>query len=216
MPPQSFPFQSLESIMRKLVYVILTSLAVALAGCVTINVYFPEAAAQKAADQFIGNVLEGTAPYATPAPKEPTPAVQNDGQHPSAMLLDLLIPSAYAADVPNIRIQTSATEAIRGRMHARFQGALGDLLDSGAVGFTRDGMVAMRDAAKVPLSQRAQANATVADENRDRAALYREIAHANNHPEWESQIRATFAKSWIEKARAGWYYQDASGAWQKK
>jgi uncharacterized protein YdbL (DUF1318 family) len=201
--------------MRKLVYVILTSLAVALVGCVTINVYFPEAAAQKAADQFIGNVLDETAPPATPAPKVQKPAAKDDSQ-PSAMLLDLLVPAAYAADTPNIRIQTAATEAIRGRMQGRFQGALGDLLDSGAVGFTRDGMVAMRDAAKVPLSQRAQANATVADENRDRTALYREIANANNHPEWEAQIRTTFAKTWIEKAHAGWYYQNASGAWQKK
>jgi uncharacterized protein YdbL (DUF1318 family) len=202
--------------MRKLIYVLLTSLAVALVGCVTINVYFPEAAAQKAADQFIGNVLDDAAPAATPPPKEQKPATQDDGQQPSAMLLDLLIPAAYAADTPNLRIQTSATEAIRTRMHGRFKGALGNLLDSGAVGFTHDGMVAMRDAAKVPLSQRAQANATVADENRDRTALYREIANANNHPEWEPRIRATFAKSWIEKVRAGWYYQNASGAWQKK
>jgi uncharacterized protein YdbL (DUF1318 family) len=209
-------FQLSESVMRKLVYVILTSLAVALVGCVTINVYFPEAAAQKAADQFIGNVLDDAAPAAAPAPKEQKPAPKSDGQHPSAMLLDLLIPAAYAADTPNIRIQTSATEAIRGRMHERFSGALGALLDSGAVGFTNDGMVAMRDATKVPLSARAQANATVADENRDRTALYGEIANANNHPEWASQIRATFAKSWIEKARAGWYYQNAAGAWQKK
>jgi uncharacterized protein len=202
--------------MRKLVYVILTSLAVALVGCVTINVYFPEAAAQKAADQFIGNVLDTAAPATTPAPKEETPPTKNDAQHASATLLDVLIPAAYAADTPNIRIQTPATEAIRGRMHDRFKGALGDLLDSGAVGFTNDGMVAMRDAAKVPLSARAQANATVADENRDRAALYGEIANANNHPEWAPQIRATFAKTWIEKARAGWYYQNAAGAWQKK
>jgi uncharacterized protein YdbL (DUF1318 family) len=203
--------------MRKLVQVILTSLAVALVGCVTINVYFPEAAAQKAADQFIGNVLDGVAPAAAPATKPQKPADANDGrQQPSAMLLDLLIPAAQAADTPNIRVQTSATEAIRGRMQQRFQGALGQLLDSGAVGFTHDGMVAMRDAAKVPLSQRAQANATVADENRDRVALYREVANANNHPEWEPQIRATFAKSWIEKARAGWYYQNAAGAWLQK
>ncbi|MBQ4853840.1 YdbL family protein [Rhodanobacter sp. B2A1Ga4] len=201
--------------MRKLVYVILTSLAVALVGCVTINVYFPEAAAQKAADQFIGNVLDQAAP-ATPAPKAPQPAAKDAGQQPSAMLLDLLVPAAHAADTPDIRIRTAATDAISDRMQGRFQGALGDLLDSGAVGFTHDGMVAMRDAAKVPLSQRAQANATVADENRDRTALYREIANANNHPEWEAQIRATFAKSWIEKAHAGWYYQNAAGAWQKK
>ncbi|HEY8586662.1 MAG TPA: YdbL family protein [Rhodanobacter sp.] len=201
--------------MRKFAHVLLTALAVALVGCVTINVYFPEAAAQKAADQFIGNVLDEPGANA-PATKPPKPAAKNSGGQPSAMLLDLLIPAAHASDVPDIRVQTSTTEAIRGRMQARFQGALGDLLDSGAVGFTHDGMVTVRDATKVPLSQRAQANATVADENRDRTALYREIANANNHPEWEAQIRGAFAKSWIEKARAGWYYQNAAGAWLQK
>lgn len=54
--------------MRKLVYGLLTMLLVALVGCVTINVYFPEAAAQKAADQFIGTVLDNTGP--APAPQE--------------------------------------------------------------------------------------------------------------------------------------------------
>jgi uncharacterized protein len=201
--------------MRKLVRITLTTLAVLLVGCVTINVYFPEAAAEKAADQFIGNVLGDGGQAAPPAPKDQKNP-PSAGQQPSAMLLDLLIPAANAADTPNIRIQTSATEAIRGRMQQRFQGALGALLNSGAVGFTSDGMVAMRDAAKVPLDQRAQANATVADENRDRAALYSEIANANSHPEWEPQIRATFAKGWIEKARAGWYYQNAAGSWLRK
>ena len=200
--------------MRKLVYVVLTTLAVALVGCVTINVYFPEAAAQKAADQFIGNVLDSAGKSTPPPAQNPPPAPPK--QPPAAMLLNLLIPSAAAAEVPNIRIQSAAIDAIRDRMRDRFESQLDPLLDSGAVGFTNDGMVAMRDASKVPLSQRAQANAAVADENRDRAALYREVANANNHPEWESQIRATFAKGWIDKAHAGWYYQNAAGAWQKK
>ncbi len=200
--------------MRKFVVGLLVTFAIALVGCVTINVYFPEAAAQKAADQFIGNVIDNASP-AKPVPKDPPPAT-NSGQHPSAMLLDLLIPTAAAADVPNIRVQTAATEAISARMSARFKGPLGALLDSGAVGFTRDGMVAIRDASKVPLSQRAQASATVADENRDRAALYREVASANGHPEWQTQIQATFAKGWIDRAKAGWYVQNASGAWQQK
>jgi len=56
----------------------------------------------------------------------------------------------------------------------------------------------------------------VADDNRDRQAVYREIAIANNHPEWEAQIRETFAKQWLQQARPGWYYQDASGAWKQK
>ena len=203
--------------MRKLAYFLLTSLFVALVGCVTINVYFPEAAAQKAADQFIGTVLDNATPAAKGDDKDGTkPAPAKPGKQPSAMLLDLLIPAAYAADTPDIRIQTSTSEAIRARMQQRFQGNLGALFDSGAVGFTKDGLVTVRDASKVPLNQRAEVNAAVADENRDRNALYREVANANGHPEWESQIRATFAKGWIERARAGWYYQDPSGAWKQK
>src|SRR5690349_12305909 len=158
--------------MRKLVYVILTTMAVALVGCVTINVYFPEAAAQKAADRFIGTVIDqGSAPA-----QDAKPAPPHEPAQPSAMLLDLLVPAAYAADTPDIRVQTPATEAIRGRMQARFQNILQGLLDSGAVGFTEDGLVAVHDAGKIPLSQRAQATAAVADENRDRNALYQEIA----------------------------------------
>jgi uncharacterized protein YdbL (DUF1318 family) len=202
----------MESIMRKLVYGLLTTLMVALVGCVTINVYFPEAAAQKAADQFIGTVLNGTG---SPSPAATTPPPAKP-MRPSAMLLDLLIPAAYAGDAPNIRIQNATTEAIRQHMQERFNGSLGNFFKSGAVGFTHDGMVAVRDAAAVPLNERAPLNATVAAENRDRAALYREVASANGHPEWEAQIRATFAKGWIERAPAGWYYQDAAGAWKRK
>jgi uncharacterized protein YdbL (DUF1318 family) len=44
-----------------------------------------------------------------------------------------------------------------------------------------------------------------------------EIAKANGHPEWEGDIRKTFARRWVERgARPGWYYQNASGAWVKK
>lgn len=200
--------------MRKIIYGLLTTLIIGLVGCVTINVYFPAAAAQKAADQFIGNVLDGSG---TPATKDatrhdPTPP----GGQPSAMLLNLLVPAAQAAETPNLRVQTATTEALRQRMRTRFESILKSMLDQGVIGFTNNGLVAVRDAGKVPLAQRAKLNTAVADENRDRNALYREIANANGHPEWESQIRATFAKGWIEHAHPGWYYQNASGAWTRK
>ena len=38
-----------------------------------------------------------------------------------------------------------------------------------------------------------------------------EIAKANGHPEWQADIRATFAKRWVANAKAGWYYNDGSG-----
>ncbi|MBZ0094771.1 MAG: YdbL family protein, partial [Sulfuricella sp.] len=87
---------------------------------------------------------------------------------------------------------------------------------SGAVGLTRDGLVAVRDAALVPLAQRQAVNALVAAENQDRQALYREIARANGHPEWEEEIRSTFAQRWVQKAALGWWYQNQSGAWVRK
>jgi uncharacterized protein YdbL (DUF1318 family) len=203
----------MELIMRKLVHVLPILLLASLLGCVTINVYFPEAAAQKAADQFIGNVLDDTAAPAKPAPAHDAPPARP--VPPSAMLLDLIVPAAQAADAPDIRIRNATTEAIRGRMQARFRDSLRPLFDNGAIGFTQDGLVAVHDAAKVPLAQRAALNASVADENRDRNALYKEVANANGHPEWEPQIRATFARGWIEHARSGWYYQDATGAWKR-
>ena len=68
----------------------------------------------------------------------------------------------------------------------------------------------------MPLAQRAAVNALISAENQDRAALYREIARANNHPEWEAEIRNTFGQRWIERAQAGWYFHNAQGAWAKK
>ena len=73
----------------------------------------------------------------------------------------------------------------------------------------------MRDQNAIPLPERNAVRQLVADENRDRSALYAQIAKANGHPEWEKDIRETFAKRWIAKAQSGWYYKDG-GAWKQK
>lgn len=115
----------------------------------------------------------------------------------------------------NLDIDTPAITATRNAMAARYP-QLEPFFASGAVGLTRDGMVALRDPNAVSLDQRATVNALVAQENRDRAALYREIAQANGHPEWEADIRSTFARRWIDRARAGWWVQDAAGGWSRR
>jgi hypothetical protein len=43
------------------------------AGCITINIYFPAAAAEKAADKIIDEVWQLQAKPATEAPKEKSP-----------------------------------------------------------------------------------------------------------------------------------------------
>lgn len=181
-----------------------------LAACVTINVYFPAAEAQEAAREFVEKVIGDEVPGTPPAP----PASNDEGGGGLA-LLSFFIGDAQAQSV-DITIRTPAIQAIQDRMAGRFRSSLEAHFASGALGFGRDGMLVVRDAAAVALKDRAALNQAVADDNRDRAAVYREIAVANGHPEWEKQIRDTFAQQWIDSARSGWWYQDAGGAWKQK
>lgn len=115
----------------------------------------------------------------------------------------------------NLEINTPAIAGLQSSMQQRHT-QLEGFYTKGAVGLTRDGNIALRDANAVPLPQRQQVNSLISGENQDRAALYREIARANGKPEWEHDIRATFAQRWIQKAQPGWYYQNAGGAWTRK
>ena len=131
----------------------------------------------------------------------------------AVVLVALAMPAR--AQQADLEVNTPAIAALKASMQAR-HGTLAAHYGSGAVGLTRDGLVAMRDANAVPLNQRQAVNTAVNDENRDRQALYREIARANNHPDWEAQVRDTFAQRWVQKAQGGWWYQDATGAWKQK
>ncbi|MCC6610934.1 MAG: YdbL family protein [Burkholderiales bacterium] len=134
---------------------------------------------------------------------------------PLVLALFALLFAGHAAAQANLDIDTPAIRSLTASMQQR-HAQLAPLYASGAVGITRDGLVALRDAGAVPLAQRAQVNALVAAENQDRLALYREIARANGHPEWESDIRAKFGERWIARASAGWWVQDPGGNWRKK
>jgi uncharacterized protein YdbL (DUF1318 family) len=106
-------------------------------------------------------------------------------------------------------------QAIRASLVAR-HARLMPFCAGGAVGITRAGLLTVRDLAAVPLPQRNLVRRLVAEDNRDRNALYQAIAAANGHPEWESEIRGVFARRWIANAPAGWWYQVADGTWQRK
>jgi len=197
----------------------LAALTLALSACVTINVYFPAAAAEKAADKIIEDVW-GQQPSTPSQPKDKQTSAVFDSQASGVLLLaagsvlDLLVPKANAQSA-DLNVATPAVRQLTQSMEARHP-QLKKYYDAGAVGLTRDGLVEVRDQNLIPLPERNAARKLVSDENADRSNLYREIASANGHPEWEADIRSTFAERWVSKAAAGWYYQDKSGAWQRK
>jgi uncharacterized protein len=192
-----------------------------LSACVTVNVYFPAAAAEQAADKLINSITNSSdAPAAAPSATPPT----GRASAPQSSLLvsfigqtlDRLIPAAHAQANANLDISSPEIRAIAASMEKRFA-QLESYFNSGAIGLTADGLIEVRDQNLVPLPQRATVKRLVAEDNTDRQALYAQIAKANGHPEWESDIRKTFARRWIDKgAKSGWFYQDAAGAWVKK
>ena len=190
--------------------------ALLLTACVTINVYFPAAEAKEAAREFVEKVIDEADKVEIKEPKGGAggmAVLQERFDFDPWVLLG--IGSAQAQSAPDISIKTPAIQAIQARMEARFNGTLRAGFDSGALGFTSDGMISVRDAGKLELKDRVAMNAAVADDNRDRKAVYREVAVANGHPEWESQIRDVFARQWVESARSGWWYQ-SGGGWKQK
>jgi anthranilate synthase component 1 len=67
------------------------------------------------------------------------------------------------------------------------------------------------------LKERAETKQLVDAENRDREALYAEIAKANGFPKDSiPKIKSIFARSWIDQARSGWWIQDGQGNWKRK
>ncbi len=200
--------------MRKTVITLAAMLATFLVACVTINVYFPEAAAVEAADRIIDKVRgEESA--------EPKSGLQPDQRDTSSYLASmarglggLLISNAHAQETVDFDRPSPEKTALENSLAARFP-ALRPYLDSGAIGLADSGLLDIRDRNLVPLKDRNTVVQLVAAQNNDWNALYAEIARLNNHPEWQDSIRRTFAERWIAKADKGWYYREG-GAWKQK
>jgi uncharacterized protein YdbL (DUF1318 family) len=199
-------------------------LTLLVAGCVTINIYFPAAEAKEAAEQIVEDILK-SAP-ARPEGQPTGPGAEppaGEGKRPGtqgartyrlqASLLDLLVPAARAAQ-PDFSVDSPEIRRIQASLKQRYP-ALQPHFRSGAVGLTQDGLVAVRDAGAVPLRDKARIDQLVRAENADRQRLYQAIASANGRPEWAADVQRVFAQTWIEKAESGWWYQ-RGGQWVRK
>lgn len=214
--------------MKTLLRLNLSLVTLLISACVTINVYFPAGAAEKAADEIIDSVIKGagkaaprsSAPATRPTPPQSLvrPATETHWLVSLAgRTLHALVPVAHAQGVDaNMDVSSPEIRAITASMQQRF-GQLERFFEAGVIGLTTTGLIEVRDANAAALPDRALVRRLVAEDNNDRDALYEAIARANDRPEWEADIRRIFAQRWIERgAKPGWYYQDGDGNWQQR
>jgi uncharacterized protein YdbL (DUF1318 family) len=181
----------------------LTLATLAISACVTINVYFPAAAAEKAADKIIDAVTGATGLEAAKPATPPTGQLRHEDNILVVMagrILYTMVPAAQAQESVNLDISSPEIRAITASMNARWS-QLTKFFSSGAVGMTQSGLIEVRDIASVSLPDRAVVTRLVTEDNKDRETLYVEIAKANGHPEWAADIRKTFARRWVERQR---------------
>jgi uncharacterized protein YdbL (DUF1318 family) len=185
-------------------------LAFFISACVTVNIYFPAAAVERAADQIVKETWGG--------PEKPPPKDQPQSKVPAAadpQLFLSLVGSAYAQEA-DINVSNPAIRALKESIKNRSE-SIKPYMDRGNVGIARDGLLTVRTTEGLSLKERADVQQLIEAENRDREALYVEIAKANNIArESVPKIKSIFAKSWIDQAKPGWWIQDAQGNWRKK
>ncbi len=203
--------------MRRIIYGGCGILLALLAACVTINVYFPAAAVQQAADRIIKDVYGQKAQPPSAGSDSTAPVKQGllDTDRPGMLAASALAVLVRPAEAQaNINISTPVIERLRQSMASRFP-KLKPYLNSGAVGLTGDGLLAARNLNAVPLKDRRRVQQLVQQDNHDRNALYQAIAQANGHPDWADRVRNVFARRWISNAHSGWWYQQ-NGQWRRK
>ncbi len=181
-----------------------------LSACVTVNIYFPAAAVQRAADEIVKETWGGPGGKSEPIqPQSLLPLARRPR-------LALSLTHEAFAQEPDINVSNPAIRGLRDSIKRR-SGPIKPYMDKGNAGINQNGLLAVRSSDGVSLKERAEVQQLIEAENRDREALYAEIAKANNiPPEAVPKIKGIFAKSWIDQAQSGWWIQDAQGNWRRK
>jgi uncharacterized protein len=182
-----------------------------LVSCVTVNIYFPAAAIQKAADQIVDDVRK--VPEQKP---QQTPEQKKDKTSRLEPFRFITLGPTDAEAAVDVNVSTPAIRGLKSSMASRFP-QLQPLYGKGAIGETNNGYLAIRDASALSLKERADLSRLVEQENGDRRALYTEIIRANSLAmNTLPEVERLFANSWRDKSSPGWWIQQDNGEWAKK
>lgn len=197
--------------MNKKTVLLFILVAFVVSSCVTVNIYFPASAVQKAADVIVEDIRG--------VDKSPEKQKDKKQSKESQIIKDQKIlslgPSEVFAQI-DIEVSTPAIRALKESLKGRFA-QLKTYYDMGAIGENNKGLVETRDITGLNLKQKAEINRLVEQENKDRNALYEEIMKANKFgKEVLPEIQKIFANSWRESSLANWWIQKDTGEWIRK
>ncbi len=171
-------------------------------SCLTINIYFPEAAVQKTAEEIVDDVRKSKEEGEKEQKKDVSQSVFS------------LVPAAYAQQEETV--STPRIRALKQSLRDK-ESLLLPFFQKGNIGEANDGFIQIRNENSLSLKEKAELRRVVKDVNGDREDLYREVAKALNIDQNQiPRIQKIFAKRWIENSRTGWWIQKEDGQWERK
>lgn len=200
--------------MKKLKLALISWLLLFVFSCLTINIYFPEAAVQKTAEEIVGEIRK-----TDKKDKEKKDTISQEDEIKKSSLSQrsafLLVPSAYAQQEEE-QVSTPKIRALKKSLKDRFP-KLSPFFDKGNIGEANDGFISVRNETDLAFREKASLRNFVKDENKDRKNLYAEVARAMEiASNQRSRVQKVFARQWIQAAHSGWWIQEESGEWIKK
>jgi len=190
--------------MKKSKILLLTFLALSIVAiaCVTINIYFPEAAVQKTAEEIVDEVRK--------ADEEGKEKKDKEIIHSSFSL----VPAAYAQEEE--RVSSPKIRALKQSLKDK-EPLLLPFFEKGNIGEGNDGFIYVRNEDNLTLKEKADLRRLTKDVNGERENLYSEVAKALDIDSGQiPRIQKIFAKRWIENSRTGWWIQKEDGQWERK
>lgn len=194
---------------KTLAFIIITIFTIS--ACVTVNIYFPAAAVQKAADVIVEDI-RGV---------EKSPEKEKEKkQDKQSSLINNLKNIRFATSVAHaqidIEVSTPAIRALKESLKQRFL-SLKTFYEMGAIGENNKGLIEIKDTSGLNLKQKADLNRLLEQENKDRNSLYEEITKANKFgKEMLPDVQRIFANSWRDKSLTNWWIQKDDGEWIRK
>lgn len=178
-------------------------LLVLLGACVTVNIYFPAAEVEKAAESIVQDV------YGDEGKVSP-----EDSSSLDVMLAWFAPAVAHAADASTV--SNAAIRNLKQRI-TQNHGRLAPYYKQGNVGIDNQGFLVLRNQQGLNIQQVAQVKRLMNQDNQLRRQLYQEVAKALGiQANQVSKVQEIFAREWQAKAPAGYWIQGASGAWKQK
>jgi uncharacterized protein YdbL (DUF1318 family) len=201
---------------------VFTIVLLAVAACVTINVYFPEKAIEDLSQQIEDEVQKRAAEIESDQPQQTAPESsdspdERSANHPGPFELLLGVTPVHAAEVPAPEV---SNPAIRKIIEARAEraGRIDEFKSLGVIGENNEALLEILALDRLEdLRQRSEVQKLVRMENEDRERLYREIAGAKNVDLSQlPRIRETYAATLRANARPGDWIQSPGGDWKQK